>query len=121
MIPGMFNLTGDQAVYKGDSYRAIEAITLPDLSPFDGPEDLVGATVSAQIRDEAENLLGAFDVEILDAAERRVRPTMPSSVTTDLPATSGSVKAYWDLQVEKDGWVGTPLRGKVKIFRQETF
>lgn len=120
MIPGKLNLTGDMAIYQGDTYIKFAFIDLPDLSPFDGPSDLTSASVSAQVRDEAQELLGSFDVEIIDEAERRIRPTMSSAQTAGLPVTDDSLRAYWDLQVTQGEWVGTVLRGNVTVLRQET-
>lgn len=120
MNPGKFNLTGDRAIYQGDTYVKIAQITLPDLTEFDGPADLSSATVTAQVRNEAQELLGNFDVEIINAATRKIRPTMSPEVSAGLPLTDATTSAYWDLQVSEGEWVGTILRGSVSIVRQET-
>lgn len=135
MIPGKFNLTGGRAIYQGDTYTAIASITLPPMSEWGGPTDLTSATVSAQVRDEEQELLGTFDVEILDpeagsvidpetgdvrATAGIVKPTMASVDTAALPLTDDFRKAYWDLQVQEGSWVGTVLRGPVAVLRQET-
>jgi hypothetical protein len=121
LIPGKLNLTGDSAIYQGDTYLRIAEITLPDLSGLGGPADLSSpTTVKAEVRNEEQELLGSFDIEILDELERKVRPTMSSETTANLPLTSEVSKAYWDLQVSEGSWVATVLRGPVSVVRQET-
>jgi hypothetical protein len=121
LIPGKLNLTGDSAIYQGDTYLRIAEITLPDFSALGGPSDLSSpTTVQAQVRDEEQELLGEFDVEILDEEERKVRPTMSAETTATLPLTSEASRAYWDLQVVNGSWVSTVLRGTVSVLRQET-
>lgn len=115
MIPARLKLK----MYQGDTYYG-PLITLPDLTSFDGPANLSGATVTAQVRDADDTLLGTFTVITVDATARQVRPTMAPVGTAALPVTSEQYKGYWDLQVSASGWVGTPLRGEVEILQEIT-
>lgn len=120
MIPVSYALSGDEAIYQGDTYRG-PLITLPDLSSVGGPEDLSGsAVVSAQIRDASGDLVGSFDVDVEDDVARQVRPTMSPENTANVPATTVAAPLYWDLQVVDGSWVGTILKGKVKVTGQVT-
>jgi hypothetical protein len=110
----------DARIYQGDTYDSLEVITLPDLSSRGRPDTLTGATVSAEIRDDSQTLLGEFDIEVVDADLRQVKPTMDETTTAALPITSLASKAYWDLQVTWGGYTDTFLRGRVDITRQET-
>ena len=112
MIPGHYDLP---PIYEGDSYVGWP-ITLPDLSPFGGPRDLVGASVRAEVREShwSEEAV-EFDVEVLDPVTRRVRLAASPERTLLFPE-----QGVWDLQVEKDGWRGTPLAGKVKKLGEVT-
>lgn len=115
MIPAKLKLK----MYQGDTYYG-PLITLPDLTAFGGPLNLDSATVTAQVRDGEDTLLGTFTVTVLDAATRQLRCTMAPASTGALPVTSESYKAYWDLNVFSDNWVGTPLRGEVEVQKQIT-
>jgi hypothetical protein len=110
----------DARIYQGDTYDALDVITLPDLSSRGRPSTLSGATVSAEIRDASQVQLGEFDIEIVDADLRQVRPTMSATDTAALPITSSALRAYWDLQVVWGGYTDTFLRGAVVVTRQET-
>ena len=112
MIPGRYDLP---PIYEGDSYVGWP-MTLPDLSPWGGPPNLAGASVRAEAREDHDSEDAVeFDVEILDAAARRVRLSAPPDRTLLFPE-----QGVWDLQVEKDGWRGTPLAGKAKKLKQVT-
>ena len=108
MIPGTYNIK----VYKGDTYFG-PLISLPDLSPFGGPQDLTEATVTAQIKARATSAEAAvsFGVEIVDDLERQLRLTLSPTQTDALAIKRG----VWDLHVIDGEWVGTPLRGDVEI------
>jgi hypothetical protein len=110
----------DARIYQGDTYDALDVITLPDLSSRGRPSTLSGATVRAEIRDASQVELGEFDIEIVDADLRQVRPTMSATDTAALPITSSATRAYWDLQVVWGGFTDTFLRGAVTVTRQET-
>ncbi len=114
MIPGQLDIQ----LYKGDSYFG-PLITLPSLVGFGGPSDLVGATVTAQIRarEADETPLAEFTMVVVSAAERTVRCTLPPADTASIAAKTG----VWDLQIEApDGWIGTLLRGKVEFTKEVT-
>jgi hypothetical protein len=110
----------DARIYQGDTYDSLEVITLPDLSSRGRPDTLTGATVSAAITNESQEVLGEFDIDVVDADLRQVKPTMTAAATAELPITSLASKAYWDLQVTWGGYTDTFLRGRVDITRQET-
>lgn len=106
----------DSAVYnirlrKGDTYYG-PLITLPDLSTFGGPSTLDEATVTAELRyrEESTTPVQTFNVEIVDAAARKLRPRMAANKTGTLVADG-----FWRLRVVTDEWAGTPLRGKVLV------
>lgn len=113
MIPGEYDIT----IYQGDTYYG-PLITLPNLSGFGGPADLTMATVTAQLRaKEADTVaLADFAVEVVDDVERQVRLTLTPEDTAALTVKKG----VWDLQVEEETWIGTPLRGAVEIRKQVT-
>jgi hypothetical protein len=110
----------DFRIYQGDTYDPIDFIRLPDLSSRGRPSTLSGATVSAWITDASQTSLAEFDIEIVDADERTVKPTMTATDTATLPTTSPTQRAYWDLQVVWGGFTDTLIRGAVVITRQET-
>lgn len=115
MIPPVFDLQ----IFQGDSFGGGWTVVLPDLTPLGGPADLTTAAVSAQIRakqDPNSDLYATFDVEVLDAVARQVRPKLAPEQTASIPKKKG----YWDLQVEYGGWVGTVLRGSVEVVPEVT-
>lgn len=129
MQPGIFNLKRgadsagnayDARIYQGDTYDAIGSITVSDLSSRGRPTTLAGATVTAQVRNASQELLGAFSIQILDASERTLKPTMTAVTTASLPVTGVGAYHYWDLQVVWGGYTDTILRGQVQVTRQET-
>ena len=113
MIPATYDIE----LYAGDTYYG-PLITLPDLSPFGGPADLTGATVTASLRrtvgtEESED----FTVTIVDASARTLRLTLTPTQTAALGFDSG----VWDLQVSTaGGWKGTPLAGSVSVTAEVT-
>lgn len=112
MIPGHYDLE----MYQGDPYSI--RFQLPNLTGHDGPVDLVGATVAAQIRNSVTSASpsATFTVVIENGAERRVRLTLTKIQTTAL-IRSG----VWDLEVTApDGWNGTVIEGEVKVIKQVT-
>lgn len=113
MIPGSYDIQ----IYQGDVYYG-PLITLPDLSSFGGPADLSTATVSAQIRQKVSSAdtLAEFEVDYVDRAENQLRLTLSATDTAAITAKEG----VWDLQVEQDDWVGTPLAGKVTFTQEVT-
>lgn len=126
MQPGTFDLKRgvdsggneyDARIYQGDTYDAINVITIPNLASRGRPSTLEDATVSAQVRSAGQELLGVFSVEVIDEEERQIKLTMTPAATRGLPITRG---AFWDLQVVWGGYTDTILRGKVEITRHET-
>ncbi len=56
--------------------------------------------------------MATLDVEILDAANGRIRRTLPATEAKKLSVGTG----YWDLQVTRpDGFTRTYMSGKVKV------
>lgn len=113
MIPGVYDIE----IYIGDTYYG-PLITLPDLSPFGGPSTLATSVLAAQIRQKGKGIdpLATFDVELVDAATRKVRLKLDPSDTAGLTARNG----VWDLQITEGSWVGTPLAGNVTFYREVT-
>ena len=107
----------DIEIYRGDTYYG-PVITLPSLTPFGGPSDLVDATVKAQVRASGSNgsLLGEFIVQPVDLAARKFRLILNPSVTQTITEREG----VWDLEVVDGAWVGTPLAGIATISGQVT-
>jgi hypothetical protein len=114
MIPGEYNIS----VYQGDTFSDIAMITVPDLTSHGGPADLSNAEVTAQIRSKPESpvVLAEFDIEVLDAALRQIRPTIPAAQTAAITAKKG----FWDLQVTEGDWSRTILKGEVTFDKQVT-
>lgn len=115
MIPGEYETP--LKIYQGDTFLG-PTFTLPNLSPFDGPSDLVGAEVTAQARakESSTEVIVTFTVERIDDAAREVRLTLTPAQTAPIVAKKG----VWDLQVAKDEWIGTPIRGTVEFPREVT-
>lgn len=119
MLPGEYNIS----IYQGDTFSSIAMITIPNLTSEGGPADLSGVdvSVSAQIRSkpDCEDTLAEFDIEILDAVERKIKPTISAEETSGITAKRG----FWDLQVTKEGspvWRHTILKGKVTFAKEVT-
>ncbi len=111
MIPGRLDIE----LYGGDSYLG-PLFTLPSLVPFGGPEDLTGATITAEVRSSADaSDAYPFTIQPIDLAARQIRLTLSSSDVLDLPPSG-----VWDLQISQGEFVGTVLSGKVKKLRQVT-
>ena len=115
MKPGAYETP--LTIYQGDTFRG-PLFTLPDLSSHGGPHDLVGATVTAQVRAKEVDTtaIATFRVEVVDAAARQVRLWLTPEQTAPITAKKG----VWDVQVSADGWVGTPLRGFAEFPREVT-
>lgn len=114
MLPGTYDIS----VYQGDTFSDIAMITIPNLTSYLGPADLSGATVSAQLRlrFDSEEPLAEFDIEVLDAVERQIRPTIAAEATKSITARKG----VWDLQVAQGDWEKTILKGVVRFTREVT-
>lgn len=116
MKPGTHNIE----IMQGDSFDEMY-VRFDSLAPRGGPANLVGGkVVRAQVRksqDPNSELYATFDVQIVDAANRRVRPKLTPVQTAALTRDG-----YWDLQVEDPatGWIGTILKGKATVIKEVT-
>ena len=84
--------TLDLTIRQGDGYTA----ELHFVDANDDPVSVAGATWLAQIRRRAEHtseLVGAFDLDLIDAAAGVVRLSLPAAETALLPR-----QAAWDLE-----------------------
>ena len=100
----------DIALYQGDSWSG----------EFDFPFDVTALTFKAQVRTypNAPALYATFTIDKVDAANGRIRLTMPPSATKYLPA-----RAFWDLQATSTTdatFEQTYIRGQVFVTQQVT-
>lgn len=110
MIPGTYNIE----IYQGDTFY-VPLITIGSLASYGGPSDLTNSTVTARVYRKGQTF--EIDVTPVDLGAGEISLSMEPDVTETIPKAEGG-EGRWDLEVEEDGWVGTPLKGAAYIYAE---
>jgi hypothetical protein len=115
--PGRLDLTGDLAIYRGDTWE----LPVKFVNDEGDPLDVTGWTWTAQIRrnPDASDVHAEITVTVNDAAKGDLTLSMAASVTRDInPRLFGY---SWDLQSDQgSGVTKTYLHGNVNVIADTT-